>query len=74
MTREEHFLSLVHPECRNIAEDFINDKIDAMFAEYDHCRIEIFENDPDTPSKIINFNDSKHMTIADKFMICGIVG
>ena len=74
MTREEHFLSLVHPECRNIAEDFINDKIDAMFAEYDHCRIEIFENDPDTPSKIIKFNDSEHMTIADKFMICGIVG
>ena len=45
-----------------------------MFAEYDHCRIEIFENDPDTPSKIIKFNDSEHMTIADKFMICGIVG
>ena len=74
MTREEHFLSLVHPECRNIAEDFINDKIDAMFAEYDHCSIEIFENDPDTPSKIIKFNDSEHMTIVDKFMICGIVG
>lgn len=74
MTREEHFLSLVRPECRNIAEDFINGKIDAMFVEYDHCCIEIFENDPDMPSKIIKFNDSEHMTFADKFMICGIVG
>ena len=82
MTREEHFLSLVHPECRNIAEDFVDGKIDAMFVEYyvyvkyghGRCCIEIFENDPDTPSKIIKFNDSEHMTIADKFMICGIVG
>ena len=69
MTREEHFLSLVHPECLNIAEDFINGKIDAMFVEYDHCRIEIFENDPDKPSKIIKFNDSEHIALGDMFMI-----
>ena len=74
MTREEHFLSLVHPECRSIAEDFINGKIDALFVEYNHCSIEIFENNPDTPSKIIKFNDSEHMELADRFMICGIVG
>ena len=73
MTREEHFLSLVHPECRNIAEDFINDKIDAMFAEYGRCCIEIFENDPDTPSKIIEFNDSEHITLGDRLMIYDFV-
>lgn len=85
MTREEHFLSLVHPECRNIAEDFINGKIDAMFAEYcvydeeytkcgyGRCRIEIFENNPDKPSKIIEFNDSEHMALDDRSMIYEIV-
>ena len=85
MKLREYFLSLVHPNSLSIAEDFVNGKIDAMFIEYtpkgsyrhagpDRSRIEIFENDPDTPSKIIKFNDSEHMTIADKFMICGIVG
>lgn len=85
MTREEHFLSLVRPECRNIAEDFINGKIDAMFAEYcvydeeytqcgyGRCHIEIFENDPDKPSKIIEFNDSEHMVLDDRSMIYEIV-
>lgn len=81
MTREEHFLSLVHPECRNIAEDFINGKIDAMFAEYyvyikcgyGRCCIEIFENNPDKPSKIIEFNDSEHMALDDRSMIYEIV-
>ena len=85
MTREEHFLSLVHPECRSIAEDFINGKIDAMFAEYyvyveeytkcayGRCCIKIFENNPDKPSKIIEFNDSEHMALNDRSMIYEIV-
>ena len=84
---EERFLSLVHPECRNIAEDFINGKIDALFVEYieheydecieygyDRCRIEIFENNPDTPSKIIKFNDSEIITLVDRRMFYGITG
>ena len=85
MTREEHFLSLVRPECRNIAEDFVNGKLDAMFANieyesdectkygYGRCCIEIFENDPDKPSKIIEFNDSEHIALADRFMIYDFV-
>ena len=63
---KERFISLVCPECRSIAEDFINDRIDALFVTYvpnnDGCycsRIEIFENDPDKPSKIIEFNDGE---------------
>ena len=85
MARKKHFLSLVHPECRNIAEDFVNGKLDAMFAEieyeydectkygYSRCCIEIFENDPDKPSKIIEFNDSEHIALADRFMIYDFV-
>ena len=81
MTREEHFLSLVHPDCRNIAEDFVDGKIDAMFVEYyvyvkyghGRCCIEIFENNPDKPSKIIEFNDSEHMALDDRSMIYEIV-
>ena len=87
MARKKHFLSLVRPECRNIAEDFVNGKLDAMFAKYNNkyeygectkygygrCCIEIFENDPDKPSKIIEFNDSEHITLGDRFMIYGFV-
>ena len=70
---KERFISLVCPECRSIAEDFINDRIDALFVTYvsnnDGCyrsRIEIFENDPDKSSKIIEFNDDEnHMANYD---------
>ena len=70
---KERFISLVCPECRSIAEDFINDRIDALFVTYvpdnDSCyrsRIEIFENDPDKPSKIIEFyDDENHMANGD---------
>lgn len=73
MKLREYFLSLVHPDYRSIAEDFINDRIDALFVKYipnnDGCyrsRIEIFENDPDKASKIIEFNDDEnHMANGD---------
>ena len=86
MTSREHFLSLVHPNSLSVAEDFIDGKIDAMFVEYTpkgsypkgscmHLRparscIEIFENDPNNPSKIIEFNDGeKHMKHSDAYKI-----
>ena len=86
MTSREYFLSLVHPNSLSIAEDFIDGKIDAMFVEYTpkgsypkgsdmHLRparscIEIFENDPDNPSKIIEFNNGeKHMKHGDAYKI-----
>ena len=70
MKLREYFLSLVHPNYLSIAEDFVNGKIDAMFIEYtpkgsyrhagpDRSRIEIFENNPDKPSKIIEFDDGE---------------
>ena len=87
MTREERFLSLVHPDSRGVAEDFVNGKIDAMFLTYkpkamakfgytvlNRTCIEIFENNPDKPSKIIEFNDDeKDMEHDDIGMICDAV-
>ena len=87
MTREEHFLSLVHPDSRGVAEDFVNGKIDAMFLTYkpkamakfgytvlNRTCIEIFENNIETPSKIIEFNDDeKDMEHDDISMICDAV-
>ena len=68
----ERFLSLVHPDSRGVAEDFVNGKIDAMFLTYkpkamakfgytvlNRTCIEIFENNIETPSKIIEFNDDE---------------
>ena len=79
---KERFISLVCPECRSIAEDFINDQIDALFVTYvpdnGSCyrsRIEIFENDPDKPSKIIKFNDDEnHIANDDIYDIRIIAG
>ena len=85
MKLREYFLSLVHPNSLSIAEDFVNGKIDAMFIGYtakgsywyggpDRSRIEIFENDPDKPSKIIEFNDGeKDMEYGDAYKIYEIV-
>lgn len=83
----ERFLSLVHPDSRGVAEDFVNGKIDAMFLTYkpkamakfgytvlNHTCIEIFENNIETPSKIIEFNDDeKDMEHDDISMICDAV-
>ena len=83
----ERFLSLVHPDSRGVAEDFVNDKIDAMFLTYkpkamakfgytvlNRTCIEIFENNIETPSKIIEFNDDeKDMEHDDINMICDAV-
>lgn len=83
MISREHFLSLVHPDSRGVAEDFVNGKIDALFLAYEpkamakfgytvsnRTCIEIFENNIETPSKIIKFNDDeKDMEHADISMI-----
>ena len=83
----ERFLSLVHPDSRGVAEDFVNGKIDAMFLTYkpkamakfgytvlNRTCIEIFENNIETPSKIIEFNDDeKDMGHDDISMICDAV-
>ena len=83
----ERFLSLVHPDSRGVAEDFVNGKIDAMFLTYkpkamakfgytvlNRTCIEIFENNIETPSKIIEFNDDeKDMEHDDISMICDAV-
>ena len=83
----ERFLSLVHPDSRGVAEDFVNGKIDAMFLTYkpkamakfgytvlNRTCIEIFENNIETPSKIIEFNDDeKDMEYDDISMICDAV-
>ena len=85
MISREHFLSLVHPNSLSIAEDFIYGKIDAMFVEYtpkgsywyggtDRSCIEIFENDPATPSKIKEFDAGAKDTIyGDDYKINAIV-
>ena len=85
MISRERFLSLVHPNSLSIAEDFIDGKIDAMFVEYtpkgshwyggpDRSCIEIFENDSDMPSKIIEFDDGeKNMIYGDAYKIYEIV-
>ena len=84
----ERFLSLVHPDSRGVAEDFVNGKIDAMFLTYkpkamakfgytvlnNRTCIEIFENNIEKPSKIIEFNDDeKDMEHDDISMICDAV-
>ena len=83
----ERFLSLVHPDSRGVAEDFVNGKIDAMFLTYkpktmakfgytvsNRTCIEIFENNIEKPSKIIEFNDDeKDMVHDDISMICDAV-
>ena len=87
MISRGHFLSLVHPDSRGVAEDFVNGKIDAMFLTYkpkamakfgytvlNRTCIEIFENNIETPSKIIEFNDDeKDMEHDDISMICDAV-
>ena len=83
----ERFLSLVHPDSRGVAEDFVNGKIDATFLTYkpkamakfgytvlNRTCIEIFENNIEKPSKIIEFNDDeKDMEHDDISMICDAV-
>lgn len=83
----ERFLSLVHPDSRGVAEDFVNGKIDAMFLAYkpkgmakfgytvsNRTCIEIFENTTEKPSKIIEFDDGeKDMAHDDISMICDAV-
>lgn len=82
MKLREYFLNLVDPKSRSVAEDFINGKIDAMFIEYTPKEvvkhgpsfIEIFENDPNKASKIIEFNDSeKEMEYGDECKLYEIV-
>ena len=67
---KQHFLKLVCPESRSLAEDLINEKIDALYIGYGfvsvsdikkygvlgQAYIEIFENSTDEPSKVIMLN------------------
>lgn len=71
---KRNFLKLVCPGYRSIAEDLINEKIDALYIGYrfvggsdiknygvlGQAYIEIFENSTDEPSKVIMLNANKN--------------
>ena len=72
---KQNFLKMVCPGYRSIAEDLINEKIDALYIGYDFVSvddiksydgvlgdayIEIFENSTDEPSKVIMLNVNKN--------------
>ena len=72
---KQNFLKMVCPGYRSIAEDLINEKIDALYIRYDFVSvdyiksydgmlgdayIEIFENSTDEPSKVIMLNVNKN--------------
>lgn len=85
---KQHFLKLVCPEYRSIAEDLINEKIDALYIGYRFVGgsdiknygvlgqpyIEIFENSTDEPSKVIILNVNRnHMSLDDLLIIRQVV-
>ena len=72
---KQNFIKMVCPGYRSIAEDLINEKIDALYIRYDFVSvddiksydgvlgdayIEIFENSTDEPSKVIMLNVNKN--------------
>ena len=72
---KQNFITMVCPGYRSIAEDLINEKIDALYIRYDFVSvddiksydgvlgdayIEIFENSTDEPSKVIMLNVNKN--------------
>ena len=85
---KQHFLKLVCPGYRSIAEDLINEKIDALYIGYGfvsvsdikkygvlgQAYIEIFENSTDEPSKVIILNANRnHMPLDDLLIIRQVV-
>lgn len=78
---KQNFLKLVCPESRSLAEDLINEKIDALYIWYGfvggidiknygvlgQAYIEIFENSTDEPSKVIMLNANKNNMSLDDF-------
>ena len=72
---KQNFIKMVCPGYRSIAEDLINEKIDALYIRYDFVSvdyiksydgmlgdayIEIFENSTDEPSKVIMLSVNKN--------------
>ena len=72
---KQNFLKMACPGYRSIAEDLINEKINALYIRYDFVSvddiksydgvlgdayIEIFENSTDEPSKVIMLNVNKN--------------
>ena len=72
---KQNFLKMVCPGYRSIAEDLINEKINAIYIEYGFVSvddiksydgvlgdayIEIFENSTEEPSKVIMLNVNKN--------------
>ena len=72
---KQNFLKMVCPGYRSIAEDLINEKIDALYIRYDFVSadyiksydgvlgdayIEIFENSTDEPSKVVMLSVNKN--------------
>lgn len=85
---KQNFLKLVCPEYRSIAEDLINEKIDALYIGYrfvggsdiknygalGQAYIEIFENSTGEPSKVIILNVNRnHMPLDDLLIIRHVV-
>ena len=72
---KQNFLKMICPGYRSIAEDLINEKIDALYIRYDFVSvddiksydgvlgdayIEIFENSTDEPSKVVMLSVNKN--------------
>ena len=72
---KQNFLKMACPGYRSIAEDLINEKIDALYIRYDFVSadyiksydgvlgdayIEIFENSTDEPSKVVMLSVNKN--------------
>ena len=85
---KQNFLKLVCQESRSLAEDLINEKIDALYIGYGFASvsdvkkygvlgqayIKIFENSTDEPSKVIMLNaDRDHIPLDDLLTIRQVV-
>ena len=86
---KQNFLKMVCPGYRSIAEDLINEKIDALYIRYDFVSvdyiksydgmlgdayIEIFENSTDEPSKVIMLHANRdHISPDDLLTIRHVV-
>ena len=85
---KQNFLKLVCPESRSLAEDLINEKIDALYIGYGFASasdvkkygvlgqayIKIFENSTDESSKVIMLNaDRDHIPLDDLLTIRQVV-
>ena len=86
---KQNFLKMACPGYRSIAEDLINEKIDALYIRYDFVSvdyiksydgmlgdayIEIFENSTDEPSKVIMLHANRdHISPDDLLTIRHVV-